>query len=210
MEIKVIAFSKAQVICEFLVKIHRREKEELHLDDAFYAYGGGVPDYNYEMEILQSSLSDEEIRAKKLHIYFVNGEKYVCYTLQLKTVSEALSFLSDWGAIMAFHYEHFDPNWIESIFAYAGCKNPFLKAIEYIKNEKYSSELREVPKDENIEFRLSLLHKFLIKNFDLDEKEIKELELFGIDLEYLKSAPEVEYHDRLESVRNLLLGRLYR
>lgn len=52
------------LICEFVIKIHRREKEELHLDDAFYAYGGGVPDYNYEMEILQSSLSDEEIRAK--------------------------------------------------------------------------------------------------------------------------------------------------
>ena len=89
-------------ICEFVIKIHRREKEELHLDDAFYAYGGGVPDYNYEMEILQSSLSDEEIRAKKLHIYFVNGEKYVCYPVQQKTLKEAESALEQWGFCMGF------------------------------------------------------------------------------------------------------------
>lgn len=207
MKLHVKSLYQGKRLLDFTIKVHKRAKSELHLDEAFYAYGGGVPDYNYEVEIIESSISDEEIKAKKLHIYYENNEKYVCYPLALKTVSEVLSLVQKWAIIMGFHYRNFDPNWIEDILKYGGCNNPFDLAISYLRMNNYSSEINELLHSKKIDTRLCILHKFLVKNFDLEEEELRELKFFGLDTKELKDviSSEEEYIEKLQFIRDVLL-----
>lgn len=138
MKLHVKSLYQGKVLLNFTIKVHKRAKSELHLDEAFYAYGGGVPDYNYELEIIESSISDEEIKDKKLHIYFLNNEKYVCYPVQQKTLQEAESVLEQWGFCMGFHImSGQDPNEIAAKYQ----EKPLEQAALEIKNLGFLVEI---------------------------------------------------------------------
>lgn len=211
MEILIKPILNAERVLNFTIKVHKRKKSELHLSPEFYKKNaGGIPDFNYELEIIESSISNEEIITKKLHIHYENGEKYVCSPLALKTMSEVSSFIKKWGIAIGFHYKHFDPNWIENILEYGRLENPFEYSIEYLKSFGYSCAVIELENKKRKGVQLSILDKILIQNFDFNEEELKELDFFGVDINEFKplGCPEEVLSKRFSDLRDIFFQRL--